>query len=216
MHSLPTFPLFAQTPPILCPDPTILCPAFYVRTASGSSVDLSGSLNTMVQMEGDRRFTIAVTLLPRKTQPMADNYRGRQSRTGGVTIYCTRPFQVADTRTARGQHGLAARQSRVRILVTDMTPGRCLHVIFNFVSRSTLRGLHSAFPLQVYTARARCRREPSMQTLTTRRTAIHNFKQGTRANVLIRLTLTVRQTRLCNNHRRRRNAPHPSNENGLR
>ena len=57
-------------------------------------------------------FTIAVTLLPRRTQPMADNYRGRQSRTGG-------PFQVPDTRIARGQHGPAARQSRVRFPGTD-------------------------------------------------------------------------------------------------
>ena len=85
-------------------------------------------------------------------------------------------------------------------LLTLMS-GRCLH-IFNFVSRSTLRGLHSAFPLQVYTARARCRREPSMQTLTTRTTA--NHKQGTRENVLIRPTLTVRQVSKCNNHQRRR------------
>ena len=157
-------------------------------------------------------FTIAVTLLTRKTQPMADNYLGRQSRTGGGTIYCTLSFQVPDTRTARGQHGPAARQSRVRIPVTDMTPGKCLH-IFNSVSGSTRRDLHSAFPLQVYTARARCRREPSTETLTTRTKA--NHKQGTRENVLKRPTLTVRQTSKCNNHRRRRNAPHPSNENGL-
>ena len=47
---------------------------------------------------------------------MADIYRGRQSLTGGGTIYFTLPFQVPDTRTARGQHGPAARQSRVRIL----------------------------------------------------------------------------------------------------
>ena len=64
-------------------------------------------------------FTIAVTLLPRRTQPMADNYRGRQSLTGGGTIYFTRPFQVPDTLTARGQHGPAARPSRVRFPATD-------------------------------------------------------------------------------------------------
>ena len=67
----------------------------------------------------DVLFTIAVTLLPRRTQPMADNYLGRQSRTGGGTIYFMRPFQVPGTRTARGQHGPAARQSRVRIPVPD-------------------------------------------------------------------------------------------------
>ena len=72
-------------------------------------------------MEGDRRFVyinfiIAVTLLPRRTQPMADNYRGRQSRTGG-------PFQVPDTRTACWQHGPAARQSRVRFPDTDFDAG---------------------------------------------------------------------------------------------
>ena len=50
---------------------------------------------------------------------MADDYRGRQSQTGGGPIYFTRPFQVPDTRTARGQHGPAARQSRVRIPATD-------------------------------------------------------------------------------------------------
>ena len=67
-------------------------------------------------MEGDRRFfTIAVSLLPRRTQPMADNYRGSESQTGGGAIH----FQVPDTRTARGQHGLAARQSRVRFPATD-------------------------------------------------------------------------------------------------
>ena len=72
-------------------------------------------------MEGDKRlFTIAVTLLPRRTQPMADNYRGWQSRTGGGTIYFTRPFQVPEMRTARGQHGPAARQSRVRFPATDL------------------------------------------------------------------------------------------------
>ena len=60
-------------------------------------------------------FTIAVTLLPRRTQPMADNYRGRQSRTGGGAIHFTRPVQVPDMLTARGQHGPAARQSRGRI-----------------------------------------------------------------------------------------------------
>ena len=73
-------------------------------------------------MEGNRTFfTIAVSLLPQRTQRMADSFRGRpgQSRTGGGTIYFTLPFQVPDTRTARGQHGPAARQSRVRIPATD-------------------------------------------------------------------------------------------------
>ena len=71
-------------------------------------------------MEGNRRFfTIAVTRLPRRTQPMADNYRGTQSRTGGGTIYFTQAFEVPDTLTARGQHGPAARQSQVRIPATD-------------------------------------------------------------------------------------------------
>ena len=69
--------------------------------------------------EIDVLFTIAATLLPQRTQPMADNYRGRQLRTGGGTIYFTRPFQVRNTRAARGQHGPAARQSRVRIPATD-------------------------------------------------------------------------------------------------
>ena len=69
--------------------------------------------------EIDVLFTIAVTLLPQRTQLMADNYLGSQSRTGGGTIYFTRPFQVRDTRTTRGQHGPAIRQSRVRIPATD-------------------------------------------------------------------------------------------------
>ena len=50
---------------------------------------------------------------------MADNYLGRQSRTGGGAVHVTRPFQVPDTRTARGQHGPAERQSLVRIPATD-------------------------------------------------------------------------------------------------
>ena len=77
-------------------------------------------------------FTLAVTLLPRRTQPMADNYRGRQSRTGRGTICFTRPFQVPDTRTARGQHGPAARQSRVRFPATgvaDVPPDRAARVL---------------------------------------------------------------------------------------
>ena len=42
----------------------ILYPALYVRKASG----ISGSSNTMVQMEGeDVLITIAVTLMPRRT-----------------------------------------------------------------------------------------------------------------------------------------------------
>ena len=69
--------------------------------------------------EIDVLFTIAVTLLPQRTQLMADNYLGSQSRTGGGTIYFTRPFQVRDTRTTRGQHGPAIHQSRVRIPATD-------------------------------------------------------------------------------------------------
>ena len=64
----------------------------------------------------DLPYPSTVTLLPRRleTQPMADNYRSKQSRTGGGPIYFTLPFQDPDTRTARGQHGPAARQSRVR------------------------------------------------------------------------------------------------------
>ena len=118
-------PLFTLCPDplILCPDPPILCPAFYVRMASCSSVDLGQFKRKVTQWfrwkEIDVLFTIAVTLLPRKTQPMADIYLRRQSRTGGGTIYCTRPVQVPDTRAARGQHGPAARQSRVRFPGTD-------------------------------------------------------------------------------------------------
>ena len=46
LHLCPQTAFFAHfftlcpDPPILCPDPPILCPAFYVRKASGSSVDL--------------------------------------------------------------------------------------------------------------------------------------------------------------------------------
>ena len=64
----------------------------------------------------DVLFTIAVTLLPQRTQLIVDNYRGRQSRTSG-------PFQVPNTRTARGQHGPVARQSRVRFPVTNFDAG---------------------------------------------------------------------------------------------
>ena len=120
----PHFFTLCPDPPILCPDPPILCPAFYVL------LQLRGSRAVETHWfrwkEIDVLFTIAVTLLPRRTQPMADNYRGSQSRswesdsrTGGGPIYFTRPFQVPDTRTARGQHDPAARQSRVRIPATD-------------------------------------------------------------------------------------------------
>ena len=85
----------------LCPDPPILCPD-----------------PPNLWKEIDVSFTIAVTLLPRRTQLMADNYQG-ESRTGGCSIFFTRPFQVPDTRTALGQHGPAARQSRVGIPATD-------------------------------------------------------------------------------------------------
>ena len=44
---------------------------------------------------------------------------------------------------------------------------------------------------------------------------LQDYKQGTRENVLIGQTLTVRQTRMCNNHRRKGNAQHLSNENDL-
>ena len=93
--------------------------------------------------EIDVLFTIAVNLLPHRTQPMADNYLGRQSRTGGGPIYFTQPFQVPDTLTARGQHGPAT---------PTLMQGRCLH-IFNFVSGSTRRGLHPRFLLQMYDER---------------------------------------------------------------
>ena len=59
--------------------------------------------------EIDVLFTIAVTLLPRRRQSMADNYRDRESRTAGGPIYFTLPFQVPDMLTARWQHGPVAR-----------------------------------------------------------------------------------------------------------
>ena len=112
MHSLPTFSLFAQTP---------------------------HSLPSLLRLQGLRKlsgFRAAETLwfrlsfclqslslsCHRRMQPMADNYQGRQSRTGGGPIYFTLPFQVPDTRTARGQPGPAARQSCVRIPATDSFP----------------------------------------------------------------------------------------------
>ena len=97
-HSLPRPPHFFPRPPNSLPS---LLRLQGLRQLRGSQAVVSSL------------FTIAVTRLPRKTQPMADIDRGRQSRTGGGTIYCTRPFQVPDTLTARGQHGPAARQSRV-------------------------------------------------------------------------------------------------------
>ena len=111
----------------LCPDPPHSLPrpphSLPSPLRSQGHLQLRGSRAVETQWfrwkEIDVLFTIAVTLLPRRTQPMADNYLGRQSRTGGGTIYFTWPFQIPNTRTARGQHGPAARQSRVRIPATD-------------------------------------------------------------------------------------------------
>ena len=74
--------------------------------------------------EIDVCFIIAVSLLPLRTQPMADNYLGRQSQTGGGAIHVARPFQVPDTLIARGQHGPAASQSLVWIPATKSWPKR--------------------------------------------------------------------------------------------
>ena len=215
MHSLLTFSLFAPTPHSLPRPPhslpSLLRPQGLLQLC-GFRADQT---HWFRWKEIDVLFTIVVTLLPRRTQPMADSYLYRQSLTGGLggPIHVMLPVQVPDTQAARRQHGMAARQSRSRFPVTD-NDAKPMPAYFNGVSCSTRRGLYPAFSLQVYTARAQCRCEPSMQTLTTRRTAIH--KQGKRENVLIRLTLTVKQTRMCNNHLRRRNTQHPSNENGLR
>ena len=124
----------------LCPQTCTLCPLFQSLPRPPHSLprppnSLPSPLRSqgLGQLRGSRAvetrrfrwkeidvfFTIAVSLLPRRTQPMADNYRGRQSRTGGGTIYFMRPFQVPDTGTARGQHGPAAVQSRVRFPATD-------------------------------------------------------------------------------------------------
>ena len=112
-QSLPRPPHSLPRPPNSLPSPL----------RSQGLLQLRGSLAVETRRfrwkEIDVFFTIAVSLLPRRTQPMADNYRGRQSRTGGGTIYFTRPFQVPDTGTARWQHGPAARQSRVRFPATD-------------------------------------------------------------------------------------------------
>ena len=118
-HSFPTFYSFSRRP-ILFPDPPH---SFSSLLRSQGLRELSGfraaEMHWFRWKEIDVLFTIVVTLLPRRTQPMADNYRGSESRTGGGATYFTRPFQVPDTRTARGQHGPAARQSRVRIPATD-------------------------------------------------------------------------------------------------
>ena len=104
-HSLPRPPqFFAQIPPFFAQPSTFARPPAAPWPGSRAV-----ETHWFRWKEINDLFTIAVTLLPRRTQPMTDNYRGRQSRTGGGTIYFTRPFQVPDTRTARGQHGPAAR-----------------------------------------------------------------------------------------------------------
>ena len=119
MHSLPTFSLFAQTPPFFAQTPSFFAqPSTFTRPPAAPWIR-AVETHWFRWKEIDLLFKIAVTLLPQRTQQMADNYPGRQSRTGGGTIYFTQPFQVPDTRTARGQHGPAARQSRVRIPATD-------------------------------------------------------------------------------------------------
>ena len=116
----PPFSLFFQNPPRSFPRPPH---SFFSLLRSQGVLELRGcraaESHWFRWKETDVLFTIAVTLSPRRTQLMADNYQGRQSWTGGGPIYFTRPFQVPDTRTARGQHGPAARQSRVWIPASD-------------------------------------------------------------------------------------------------
>ena len=79
-------------PLILCPDPPNICQAIYVRKVSRAR-QLRGSMKThwfrWKEIDVTVLLTIAVTLLPLRRQPMADNYRGRQSRTCGGAIYFT-------------------------------------------------------------------------------------------------------------------------------
>ena len=117
--TLPTFSLFAQTPPFFAQTTPFL--SSLLRSQGLWQLHRSRAAEThwFRWKEIDVMFTIAVTLLERRTQPTADNYLGRQSLTGEGPIYFNRPFQVPDTLTARGQHSPAARQSRVRIPATD-------------------------------------------------------------------------------------------------
>ena len=86
-HSLPTFSLFSQTPPFLAQ------PSSFARPPAAPRI--SSSWNAWFRwQEIVVLLTINVTLLPRRTQQMADNYQGRQSRTGGGPIYFTLPFRV--------------------------------------------------------------------------------------------------------------------------
>ena len=102
----------------LCPQTYTLCPLFQSLPRPPHSLprppySLPSPLRSqgLLQLRGSRAverhlfrwkeidvfFTIAVTLLQRRIQTMADNYLGRQSRTGGGAIHVTRPFQVPDT-----------------------------------------------------------------------------------------------------------------------
>ena len=90
-RSLPTkftvilYPLFhsVQEPLLLCPDTLFLAhPSAFARSRAAPTI--SGSGSAPVQKEENRCLvTIAVALSPQRTQPMADNYLGGQSRTGG-------------------------------------------------------------------------------------------------------------------------------------
>ena len=71
-HSLPTFSILAQTPPIFAQTPPIFAqPSTFTRAPAGGSRAVE--MHWFRWKEIDVLFTIAVTLLPRRTQPMADN-----------------------------------------------------------------------------------------------------------------------------------------------
>ena len=69
---------------MLCPDPNSLLSLLRSQGLRQLRGSRAVEMHWFLWKEIDGLFTIAVTLLPRKTQPMADNYLGRQSWTGGA------------------------------------------------------------------------------------------------------------------------------------
>ena len=78
MHSLPTCSFFAQTPSFFAQASTL--------ARDPAAQRISGSWNAPVEIEGNRSFVYhCLSLLPPRTQPMADSYQRRLRRRQAVT-----------------------------------------------------------------------------------------------------------------------------------
>ena len=195
IHSLLTFSFFAKTPSFFA-QPTSFSaqPSTFARSpAAPKEIDILFGLLFLSCYSERNQWQILTE---------AGSYGLQRCKKLGQ-----RTFQAAARRTGSGWHSPAARQTRVRFPVTDTDAGpkrqtqneNCEFKALAHVGAFTLH-----FPYKCTPARAGCAHEASTQTLRMRTRA--NMKQK-REKFLIGLSLKVRQNRMCNNHRRRRNVP---------